>query len=99
MLALSGFGGFITGLLMCYLYFRPTNARAEAFDAFQRDHLFYAQYALNHGNFDEAVRHLDQAGSSSTYAPAHEVITAMHQLVVTARAHCQERDSSEVSRQ
>ncbi|MBL7806063.1 MAG: hypothetical protein JNL02_20135 [Saprospiraceae bacterium] len=58
MLLLSGFAGFVTGFLMHWLFFRPTNEHAEAFARFRDANLFHYEVAISQGRIDEVEKAL-----------------------------------------
>jgi hypothetical protein len=62
MLALSGFSGFVSALVLCVLYwflFRPTDAAEAAFSRFAQEELFKYELALSQGHCRQVVQHLE----------------------------------------
>lgn len=94
MLLLSGFFGFVFGLVACYLFFRPTDAKAHAFEKFQRDHQFSVEFDLSNGHYGDAEKRIRTAITSENYQPAREVLRSLHQIVVNAERGCSIRDTS-----
>jgi hypothetical protein len=63
MLTLSGFLGFLSGLLLCAVYivfFRPKPDHTAAFEQFRNTHLFNYERAISEGKFEEVEQDLQQ---------------------------------------
>lgn len=62
MLFLSGLGGFLTALLLCFLYLKlkPKDAHTIALQNFRRNHLFEYEYALSKKQFEEVKISLEK---------------------------------------
>jgi hypothetical protein len=63
MLTLSGFLGFLSGLLLCAVYivfFRPKSDHTAAFEQFRNAHLFNYERAISEGKFEEVEQDLQQ---------------------------------------
>lgn len=63
MLTLSGFLGFLSGLLLCAVYvvfLRPKPDHATAFEHFRSAHLFNYERAISEGRFEEVERDLEK---------------------------------------
>lgn len=62
MLMLSGFGGFVTASLLCFVFLKlkPKDAHTQALHDFRRTHLFEYEWALSKGQFEEVKISLEK---------------------------------------
>lgn len=62
MLMLSGLGGFVTALLLCFVYLKlkPKDAHTQALHDFRRTHLFDYEWALSKRQFEEVKISLEK---------------------------------------
>lgn len=88
MLVFSGFCGFIAGLVVCFLFFRPTNHHSEAFRRFQREQLFQIEYAINEGRFEEALKQLSGFKEQPENDIIREELESIRKVTEAARRHC-----------
>lgn len=88
MLAFSGFCGFITGIVICFLFFRPTDHRSEAFRRFQREQLFQVEYAINEGRFEDALKLLSGLKEQPDNELIREELESIRKVTEAARRHC-----------
>jgi hypothetical protein len=61
MLLFSGFGGFITALILCFVYIKlkPRDPHTQALQHFKQEHLFEYELALSNGKFVEVRNSLE----------------------------------------
>jgi hypothetical protein len=91
-LTLSGFVGFLSGLLLCVVYvvfLHPKPDHAVAFEHFRNAHLFNYERSISAGKFGEVEQHLSQ----SLEAPEHQIIRPelefAKKIVGAARRRCE----------
>ena len=72
MLMLSGIGGFVTALLLCFVYLKlkPKDAHTQALHNFRRTHLFEYEWALSKSQYETVRTSLEK----ETQNPDNELI-------------------------
>jgi hypothetical protein len=90
MLMLSGFLGFLSGLLLCFVYvkLRPKEPHVVAFRQFQRENLINYELALSKGQFDEVERSLQGNLERPDFQAIGAEIEFMHKIVGAAKKKC-----------
>jgi hypothetical protein len=84
----SGFAAFLTGIVLCFLFFRPTDHRAKSFEQFRHRQLFNIEYAISEGRFDDAEKILLNQRDLPENARIGSEIESMRKLVTAAKLRC-----------
>lgn len=84
----SGFVGTLVGLVVCFLFFRPTDHRAKAYRDFQRQQLFKLEYAISEGRFDDAVKALSESLDQPENALIQEELESLRKITAAAKRRC-----------
>lgn len=93
MLLLSGLGGFVTALLLCFVYLKlkPKDPHTTALHAFKREHLFDYELALSKKQFDEVKTSLEKQLQKPENQSIKTEIEMLRELVEAAEKGVQER--------
>jgi hypothetical protein len=91
-LLLWGFAGFLSGLVLCYLFFRPKDERAVAFEHFKRENLFPIEYAISQGKFDETDKTLAGSLDTKAYRLIKPEIDMIRKINAAAKRRCLTRE-------
>jgi len=86
---LSGFMGFLSGLVLCYLFFRPSSKHEEVFSNFQLSTQFHVEYAIGQGDFVKAEELLKISSESKDYSIIEPEIEMMRKIVGAAKRKCE----------
>ena len=86
---LSGFMGFLSGLVLCYLFFRPSSKHEEVFSNFQHSTQFHVEYAIGQGDFVKAEELLKSSSESKDYSIIEPEIEMMRKIVGAAKRKCE----------
>lgn len=91
MLVFSGLGGFITALVLCFIYLKlkPKHPEVIAFRQFQQENLINFELAISKGQFDEVERTLDRSLERPEYRSIEPQIIFMREVVKAAKVRCQ----------
>lgn len=86
MLLLSGIGGFITALVLCFVYLKlkPKDAHTTALHQFRRTHLFEYELALSKKQYHEVQSSLEKELHNPDYQAIKTDIEMMRELVDAA---------------
>ncbi|MDX1913030.1 MAG: hypothetical protein SFV22_16165 [Saprospiraceae bacterium] len=86
MLLLSGLGGFVTALLLCFVYLKlkPKDPHTTALHHFRRTHLFEYELALSNRKFDEVKISLEKNIQHPDYQAIKPDLEIMRELVEAA---------------
>jgi hypothetical protein len=90
MLLLSGLGGFITAMVLCFVYLKlkPKDPHTLALQNFRREHLFEYELALSKKEFDPVKSSLEQALKNTDNQVIKPEIEMMRELVEAAEKGC-----------
>ena len=90
MLLLSGLGGFITALILCFVYLKlkPKNPHIVALHNFRREHLFEYELALSKKQYNEVKISLESELKSPENQPIKTEIEILRELVEAAEKGC-----------
>ncbi len=91
MLLASGLAGTVVGLVACFLFFRPTDHRAKAFQRFQREQLFKLEYAISEGRFEEAAKALANSAEQPENALIREELDSFRKITEAAKRRCRDK--------
>ncbi|MCC6414099.1 MAG: hypothetical protein IT270_20790 [Saprospiraceae bacterium] len=86
---LSGFLGFLSGLVLCYLFFRPSSKHELVFSNFQHATQFHVEYAIGQGDFVQAEELLKKSSESRDYKIIEPEIDMMRKIVSAAKRRCE----------
>lgn len=86
MLLLSGLGGFITALILCFVYLKlkPKDPHTTALQHFKRDHLFEFELALSKGQFQEVKNNIESALHKPENQPIKTDLEIIRELLEAA---------------
>ena len=86
MLLLSGLGGFVTALVLCFVYLKlkPKDLHTAALDNFRRQHLFEYELALSKKQFEEVKISLEKEIVSPENQPIKSEIEILRELIEAA---------------
>ncbi len=90
MLLLSGLGGFITALILCfgYLKLKPKDPHTVALHNFRRAHLFEYELALSKKQFNEVKMSLENELHNRDNQPITVEIEILREIVEAAEKGC-----------
>ncbi len=90
MLMLSGMAGFVTALVLCFVYVKlqPKDPQAVAFRQFQRENMFNYELAISKGQFEEVEKSLDQSLERPEYKAIEPQIIFTKEIVKAAKHRC-----------
>jgi hypothetical protein len=90
MLMLSGMGGFITALVLCFVYLklRPKPAQAQALQQFRREKLFEYELALSKRQHHEVMLSLEKNMKHPDFQPIRTELEIMRGLVSASEKGC-----------
>ena len=90
-MALSGFGGFFTALILCalYLWLRPKADHVAAFIAFRDANLFNYELAISKGDFETIERDLQKKNDQPEYKLIRPEIDFTRKIVGAAKRRCE----------
>jgi hypothetical protein len=91
MLLVSGMGGFLTALVLCFVYLKlkPKDAHTVALADFRRTHLFEYELALSKKQFDEVKTSLDNELSRPENKAIRTNLEILRDMVEAAERGCQ----------
>ncbi|MFN0217021.1 MAG: hypothetical protein ACKVT2_22415 [Saprospiraceae bacterium] len=91
MLLLSGLGGFITALVLCFVYLKlkPKDAHIVALQDFRREHLFEYELALSKKQFNEVKFSLEKEINDPENQSIKPEIEIVRELVEAAEKGCE----------
>ncbi len=86
MLLLSGLGGFITALILCFVYLKikPKNPHTQALRHFKQEHLFEYELALSNGKFGEVRNSLESVIQKPENQPIKTDLEIIRELLEAA---------------
>lgn len=89
-LLLSGLGGFITALLLCFVYIKlkPKDPHLAALHHFRRAHLFEYELALSKKQFNEVKLSLENELHNPDNQPIIVEIEMLRELIEAAEKGC-----------
>lgn len=90
MLMLSGLGGFVTALLLCFVYLKlqPKEPHVVAFQQFQRENLFNYELSISKGQFDEVEKSLDKCFERPEYELIEPQLVFIREIVKASKHRC-----------
>lgn len=90
MLLFSGFCGFITALVLCFIYLKlkPKEPQVVAFRQFQRENLINFELAISKGQFGEVEQTLDRSLQRPEYEAIEPQILFMKEMVKATKNRC-----------
>lgn len=90
-MALSGFSGFMSGLVLFVLFWllRPADDHTAAFVHFRDAHLFNYELAISKGHFDEVERNLQQQQDLPENKLIQPELEFARKLVGAAKRRCE----------
>lgn len=90
MLILSGMGGFITALVLCFVYLklRPKPAQAQALQQFRRENLFEYELALSRRQHHEVMLSLEKDMKHPDFQSIRAELEIMRGLVSASEKGC-----------
>jgi hypothetical protein len=90
MLLLSGLGGFLTALILCFVYIKlkPKDAHIVAMNNFRRAHLFEYELALSKNQFNEVKTSLENELRHPDNKPITLEIEMLREMVEAAEKGC-----------
>ncbi len=91
MLLATGFAGTLVGIVVCFLFFRPTDHRAKAFQRFQREQLFKVEYAISEGRFEDAAKMLASSAENPDNALIREELESLRKITEVAKRRCRNK--------
>lgn len=91
MLMLSGWGGFLTALILCFLYLKlkPKEPAEAAFRQFQRENRINFELAIGKGQFGEIEQTLENSLARPEYDAIETQILFMKDMVHATKTRCQ----------
>ncbi len=92
MLMLSGLAAFLSGVLMCAVYFIFLHPKADhvvAFERFRNAHLFNYERAISEGKFREVEQDLEQNLELPEHAAIRPEMEFAKKIVGAARRRCE----------
>ncbi len=92
MLMLSGMGGFVTALLLCFVYLKlkPKPDYVATFEQFRRENLFNYELSLSKGDFEAVEASLEECSKKAEYKPVQAEIYFAQKVVGAAKRYCKE---------
>ncbi len=90
-LVLSGFSGFLTGVLLCAVYvifLKPKDPHTALFAEFKDAHQFNYERAITAGDFESVERDLQLNLEAREYKPIHPEIEFVKKIVGAAKRRC-----------
>ncbi len=90
MLLLSGLGGLVTALVLCFVYLKlkPKDPHIVALHNFRREHLFEYELALSKKQFEEVRISLEKEIKNSENQPIKTEIEILRELIEAAEKGC-----------
>lgn len=91
-LTLSGFTGFLSGLLLLLIYIfflQPKSDHTQAFEQFRNAHLFTYERAISQGDFDAVERSLQQQWEAPGNKRIRPEIEFTKKIVGAAKRRCE----------
>lgn len=90
MLMLSGMAGFVTALVLCFIYVKlqPKDPQVVAFRQFQRENMFNYELAISKGQFEEVEKSLDKSLERPEYKAIEPQIIFTKEIVKAAKHRC-----------
>ncbi len=92
MLLASGIGGFVTALLLCFVYlkFKPKPDYVATFDRFRRENLFEYELALSNGNFEAVETSLSRCLEKQEFTAIQPEISFTQKVIGAAKRSCKQ---------
>jgi septal ring factor EnvC (AmiA/AmiB activator) len=89
----SGMGGFLTALMLCFVYLKlkPKPQYARVFDRFQKEHLFNYELKLSNGDFNAVELSLQECKKRAEYQIIQPEIYFAEKLVGAAKRNCENK--------
>jgi hypothetical protein len=90
MLLFSGIGGFVTALVLCFVYLRlkPKEPHVAALQNFRREHLFEYELALSKKQFPEVKTSLEKELHRTENQSIKTNLEIMRELIEAAEKGC-----------
>ena len=90
MLLASGMGGFLTALILCFVYLKlkPKPDYIATFDQFRRENLFDFELNLSNGNFEEVEESLRLCSEKQAFHSIQPEIYFTQKVVGAAKRYC-----------
>jgi hypothetical protein len=90
MLLASGMGGFVTALILCFVYLKlkPKPDYIATFDQFRRENLFDFELNLSNGNFEEVEESLRLCSEKQAFHSIQPEIYFTQKVVGAAKRYC-----------
>ena len=90
MLLLSGLGGFVTALVLCFVYLKlkPKDAHIIALQNFRQEHLFEYELALSQNQFQSVKTSLEKEIKDPENQPIKTEIEILRELLEAAEKGC-----------
>jgi hypothetical protein len=90
MLLLSGLGGFITALILSFIYLKlkPKEPPVVAFRQFQRENLINFELAISKGQFEEVEKTLERSLERPEYRTIEPQILFMQEMMKATKTRC-----------
>jgi hypothetical protein len=88
MLLFSGIGGFVSALILCYIYVSFIKAKPQhvlVFQQFSHENQFKIEYALSHAQYEEVESLLYTVKAHPEYQPIRPEIEFTQKLVAAAK--------------
>ena len=94
MLLASGLGGFVTALLLCFVYIKlkPKPDYVATFAEFRRENLFNYELNLSKGDFDAVEVSLQDCIKREEYLPVQAEIHFTQKIVGAAKRYCRQAE-------
>ncbi|MDO8366164.1 MAG: hypothetical protein Q7T20_05150 [Saprospiraceae bacterium] len=91
MLMFSGLGGFVTALVLCFVYLKlkPKDPHIVALHNFRREHLFEYELALSKKQFAEVKSSLEKVIKTPENQSIKTEIEILRELIEAAEKGCQ----------
>lgn len=91
MLLFSGLGGFVTALVLSFIYLKlkPKEPQVVAFRQFQRENLINFELAISNGQFGEVEQTLEKSLGRPEYQAIRPQIIFMKEMVKATKNRCQ----------
>ncbi|MCW5921418.1 MAG: hypothetical protein KIS77_03675 [Saprospiraceae bacterium] len=91
MLMLSGLGGFVTALVLCFVYLKlkPKEPHVVAFRQFQRENQIGFELAIGNGQFEEVEQALEKSLERPEFKSIQPQLIFIHEIVSASKRRCQ----------
>lgn len=93
MLMLSGWGGFFTALVLCFVYLKlkPKDPHTIALQNFRNEHLMEYELSLSKNEFDAVRLSLEESYNHPENKPIRTDIEIIRELVEAAQKGCEKQ--------